>query len=107
MTTVKKVMALLVRDDSTVHHPKNSSRSLGNRRVMSDQHHGATLLLLQANDEIENRMSVFAVEITGRFIRQQQRWPVSQTARDGDALSFAAGKFGREMIEPMLEADQL
>ena len=52
-------------------------------------------------------MSIFAVEITGRFIREKQRWPVRQTARDGDALTLAAGKFGRKMIESMLEANQL
>ena len=51
-------------------------------------------------------MSVFAIEITGRFVRQKQRRPISETARDGDALTLAAGKFGGEMIEPMLEANQ-
>ena len=74
---------------------------------MSDEHHGATLLLLQTNNEVENRMSVFAVEITGRFIREEQRWPISETARDGDALSLATGKFGWKMIEAMFEANQL
>jgi hypothetical protein len=68
---------------------------------MSDEHHGATLLLLQTDNEIENRMSVFAVEITGRFIREEQRWPVSQTPSDRDSLSLATGKFGWEMIESM------
>ena len=52
-------------------------------------------------------MSVFAVEISGRFIRKEKRWPVSQTARDGDALSLASGEFGWKMIEPMLKADEL
>jgi hypothetical protein len=50
-------------------------------------------------------MSIFAVEITGWFIRKEQRWPISETPRNGDALSLAPGKFGREMIEPMLEAN--
>ena len=74
---------------------------------MSDEHHGATLLLLQADKEFQNRMSIFAVEITGRFISQEERWPVRQTARDGDALAFAPGKLGREMIEPILKANEL
>ncbi len=50
-------------------------------------------------------MRVFAVEITSRFISQEQRWSISQAARDGNALTLAPGKFGREMIEPMLEAN--
>ena len=45
---------------------------------MSDEHHGATLLLLQANKEFQNRMSIFAVEITGRFIRQEQGGPFAR-----------------------------
>ena len=68
---------------------------------MSDEHHGATLLLFQTNNEVENRMSVLAIEITGRFIRKEQRGPIGETPRDGDALSLATGKFGREIIESM------
>ncbi len=52
-------------------------------------------------------MSVFAVEISGWFIRKKKSWPVGQTARDGDALSFTSGKFGRKMIEPILKANEL
>src|SRR5260370_19919561 len=73
---------------------------------MSDEHHGATLLLLQTNNELENRMGVRAVEITGGFSREEQSWSISQAPRDRDALSFAAGKLGREMIESRLEANQ-
>jgi len=74
---------------------------------VSDEHHGAPALLLQPDKKLEDRMSVFAVEISGGFIRKQQRWLVSQAPRDRDALSFAAGKLGREMLEAMLEANQL
>ena len=52
-------------------------------------------------------MRVFAVEITGRFISKEERWSVSQTARDGDALALAPRKLGREMIEPILKANEL
>jgi len=69
---------------------------------MRDQHHGAALFLLQPNDEIENRMGVFAIKVAGRFIGQQQSWLIRQAARDRDSLPFASGKFGREMSEPIL-----
>ena len=59
---------------------------------MSDEHHGATLLLLQTNNELENRMSVLAIEITGRFIRKEQRWPIGETPRDGDAVFLSRMK---------------
>jgi hypothetical protein len=74
---------------------------------MSDEHHGATLLLLQANKEIKDRLSIFAVKITGRFIREKQGWTVRKTSRNGDALALAAGKLGRKMIESMIETNQL
>ena len=73
---------------------------------MSDQHHGAAPFLLQANNEIKHRVRVFTVEIAGRFIGQQERWSVGQTPRDRNPLALAAGKLGREMIEPILETDQ-
>ena len=73
---------------------------------MSDEHHGAALFLLQANDEIKNRVGVFTVEIAGRFVGQQERWSVGQTARDRNPLALAAGELGREMIKPILETDE-
>ena len=72
---------------------------------MSDEHHGATMLALQANKKFENRVSIFAVEVTGRFIGEEQRGIIRETARNGDALSFPAGEFRRKMIEPMLETN--
>ena len=51
-------------------------------------------------------MSVFAVEITGWFISEEQRWLISQTPRNRDSLSLAAGEFGWKMIESMLKTDQ-
>jgi len=74
----KKGHRLSSEDDSTVDHAKNPSCPAGNRWVMSDEHHRATLLLLQTNNEVENRMSVLAIEITGRFIRKEQRWLISE-----------------------------
>jgi hypothetical protein len=64
------------------------------------------MLLLQANEEVEDRLSIFAIKITGRFIRKEQRWPIGEAPRDGDALPLATGKFGGKMIESMLEANQ-
>ena len=74
-------------------------RALGDSWVMSDENHSPALLLLEANDQIQNRMSVLAVEITGGFISEEQRWLVSQTPRNRDSLSLAAGEFGWKMIE--------
>ena len=58
--------------------------------VMRYEHHGAALFLLETNDEIEDRVGVFTVEVAGRFIRQEKGGFVGQAARNRDALAFAA-----------------
>jgi len=74
---------------------------------MSDEHHGAVLLLLQTDNEVEHSMRIFAVKIAGWFVRQKERRPVRETAGDSHALTLAPRKFGRKMIQSMLKANQL
>ena len=45
------------------------------------------------------------IEIAGRLVGKEQQWPVGKRARNGHALLFAAGKFGRTMIEPRGQAE--
>jgi len=71
------------------------------------QDQGAALLLLQPDDEIENKVRIFAVEVAGWFVCEQHGWAVGEAARDRDPLTFAAGKLRWKMIEPMVQADEL
>ena len=48
-----------------------------------------------------------AVEIAGRFIREEDLGVVGECARDCDALLLAAGKLVGKMIGPVREADDL
>ena len=48
---------------------------------------------------------VLRIQIAGRLVGQQQFRLVDERAGDGDALLFAAGKLGRLVIQPVLEAD--
>ena len=61
------------------------------------------------NDEIvqqaEDRHRSRGIELTGRLIREDQRWRVGQRAGDGDALLLAAGEFVRPVARPAGEAD--
>ncbi len=56
---------------------------------MGYEHHGAALFLLKTDDEIEDRVGVFTVEVAGRLIRQEKGGFVRQAAGNGDALAFA------------------
>ena len=46
-----------------------------------------------------------AVEIAGRLVGEQHVGVGDDRAGDGDALLLAAGKLGRRMVPPVLEAD--
>ena len=72
---------------------------------MRDHDEGDALLieLLKNPHDFNARL---AVEIAGRFVRQQKRRPVHERARNGDALLLAAGKLVRMMAGALTEADQ-
>ena len=71
---------------------------LGDLRLVGDQDDGDSLLveLLKDGHHFEGGA---AIEITGRFIGQQQGRPVDQRAGNGHALLLAAGKLGGIVVE--------
>jgi hypothetical protein len=57
------------------------------------RHHdqGRSARALQIEQEVQDRGSVDAVEIAGRFVGKDQGRVVDDAARNGDALTLAAG----------------
>ena len=51
-------------------------------------------------------MPVRDVERAGRLVAQQHVGPLGDGARDRHALLLAARELRREMVEPLIEADQ-
>ena len=47
------------------------------------------------------------VEIAGRFVREENRRIDRKRAGDRDALTLAAGKFFRQMLQPVAELHQV
>lgn len=45
------------------------------------------------------------IEVSGRLVDQQQSWILDQRAGDADALSLPAGKFVRQFVDHIVEAD--
>src|SRR2546423_11912896 len=45
------------------------------------------------------------VELSRRLVGEEQRWPVRERARDGNALLLSARQFGGTMIDALREAD--
>ena len=82
-----------------------ASGAAGDGRIVGDQHQRHVPLAVEPDDEIENVVGVFAVEIARGFVGEQHGGAVGKAAGDGDALAFSTGKFGRKMIEAMLQSD--
>ena len=56
--------------------------------------------------QIDNRVAGFGIEVAGRFVRKNNLGIVRQRARDRDPLLFAAGKFGRQMMQPIAQTNR-
>ena len=74
---------------------------------MSDKDKGHPPLLMKIDQKVEDDPCVLAIQVSSWFIGQKDRRRIGETPRDGDALAFSAGKFGREMIDSLLEPDSL
>ena len=72
---------------------------------MRDQDQGRAAVGHDAEEEIHDLDARTFVEITGRFVGQDDRRTVDQGAGDGDALAFAAGKLRRQVFEARAETD--
>src|SRR4051794_35396277 len=74
---------------------------------MGDDQDRGVEALVQVVEEVEDVGSGAGVEIAGGFVREQDGRVEGQGARDGNALTLAAGEFVRQMIEAMAELHQL
>ena len=72
---------------------------------MRDQQHG--IVSCEFDEVREYDLGIFAVEIAGRFVRQQQFGSIQQRPRERSTLPFSGAEFRRHMIAPMLQAEVL
>jgi hypothetical protein len=62
---------------------------------------------VQVEQQFADGMGVLAVEVPGRLVGQQQRRLLDERARDGHSLPFAAGEFGRPVVESVCQSHAL
>ena len=62
---------------------------------------------MQIVDETENLRAGSRIQIAGGFVSEQDRRKHAESARDGNALSFAAGKLIRQMFQTAFELNQV
>lgn len=76
-------------------------------RVVSDDEHGRRSVRLKVMDEREHGGAVFRIEVTGRFIGKEKSRPRDKSARDSDALLFAAREFRGLMAKSVAKTHRL
>src|SRR5215472_18878982 len=73
-------------NDDAVAHVHHAIKISGRFRVVRDHHDGLAELLVQLAEHLKDGFGVFGVEISGRFVGQQNFWFVDDGARDGHTL---------------------
>src|SRR5258706_2246189 len=75
--------------------------------IVSDDQNRRPETLMEAVNQLQDFFACARVEISGRFVREQNRWIDRQSAGDRNALAFASGKLLRQMIHSMTELNQV
>ena len=82
-------------------------RVRGRVRIVRNHHDRLLEVLVQPLQNLQHFCCGMAVEVTGRFVRQQQRRIADNRARDGDALFLSAGELLGQVMNPVFQADEL
>ena len=72
---------------------------------MGDEDEGELFFFPQLEEEVEDGAGVFFIEVAGGFIAEEEVRGVHESASDGDALAFAAGKLAGLVAEAFGKAD--
>ena len=91
----------------SVAHVQNAVADGGGFLVVRNHQHCLLEFAVGEAQHLEHRFGVLGVEVAGGFVGQDDRRTGDQRAGDRDALLFAAGEFGRPVIEAALDAEQV
>ena len=78
----------------------------GKQRIVGHDDDGRAVGV-DAIEEIGDLLARRLVELAGRLVREQERRPVRERARNRDALHLATGQLRREVIDAAGKADIL
>ena len=82
-----------------------SCASGGDAHVMGDDNQGRAKLVVEFEQQVDDRFGGSRVEIAGRFVGEQNIGRGAKRAGQGDALLLAAGELTREMLHSVGEAN--
>ena len=96
-----------VREDASIAHPDAAWRGLGDLLAVGDDYHGGEGLRSNLLKHGQDALGARSVEVSGRFVGQQELRLMDQGASDRSALQLAAAELVHEMRGAMREPDQL
>ncbi len=72
---------------------------------MGGDQHRDPRRLHELHERLEHVIGGVRIEVSGRLVREQHPRRIGHRARDGDALLFAAGQFGRPVRDALAETE--
>lgn len=75
--------------------------------IMRDEDERGAGGCVQVEEQIDDAIACFVVEVAGGFVREKNLGPIQKCASERNALLFAAGKLGGVMMKALGEADLL
>jgi hypothetical protein len=85
--------------------PENSVTPRGERQIVRRDERRQVMRAVQPFQQLEHSPSILLVQISGRFICQQNARPGDERPGNRDALLFPSGEFPCAVIGPMFQAN--
>ena len=93
--------------DATVADVDDAVGPLGRSRVVADDECGAIRFAYELGDQREHLACRDGVELSGRLVGDQERWPAGERRAERDPLLLAARELTWMRVAPVAEADAL
>src|SRR6266542_3563399 len=102
----RTILDRVVTPDFAIAEHDNAFGKLRDVGLVRYQHDGQPLLV-EVLEDLHDLHRGAAVQVAGGFVRQQDRRPVDQSARNGDALLLSAGKLRGKVINAIAQPNHL
>ena len=86
---------------------ENAVTAAGEAGIVGDGEKSGVVFFGEAEKEVDDFAAGAGVEVAGGFIGEEHAGAVYQGAGDGDALLFAAGELGGQVMDAVAESDVL
>ena len=94
-----------LRHQTTILYAEQAIASACEMLVVSHDNQRALIMAGDLQQQLDDRLARVRIEISGRFVRIDNRRVIDQRAGDGHTLLFATTQLGRKMMQAILEPD--